>query len=43
MARYLGGVRSPEVTKTYLAVNMAHWDQHGVASAHDLSDLRCMS
>ena len=29
VSRYLGGVRSPEVTKTYLAVNMAHWDQHG--------------
>jgi RimJ/RimL family protein N-acetyltransferase len=29
VSRYLGGVRSPEVTKTYLAVNMAHWDRHG--------------
>lgn len=29
MSRYLGGVRTPEVTKTYLAANMAHWDQHG--------------
>jgi RimJ/RimL family protein N-acetyltransferase len=29
VSRYLGGVRSAEVTKTYLAVNMAHWDQHG--------------
>lgn len=29
VARYLGGVRSPEVTKTYLAVNMEHWDRHG--------------
>jgi|SRR6516165_9461426 len=29
VSRYLGGVRSPEATKTYLAVNMAHWDQHG--------------
>ncbi|MCP3410758.1 GNAT family N-acetyltransferase [Bradyrhizobium sp. CCGB01] len=29
VSRYLGGVRTPEVTKTYLAVNMAHWDQHG--------------
>jgi len=28
-SRYLGGVRSAEVTKTYLAVNMAHWDKHG--------------
>ena len=24
VSRYLGGVRSAEVTKTYLAVNMAH-------------------
>lgn len=29
VSRYLGGVRSPEVTKTYLAVNVAHWDRHG--------------
>ncbi|SFI28143.1 GNAT family N-acetyltransferase [Bradyrhizobium sp. cf659] len=29
VSRYLGGVRSAETTKTYLAVNMAHWDQHG--------------
>lgn len=29
VSRYLGGVRAPEVTRTYLAVNMAHWDQHG--------------
>jgi len=29
MSRYLGGVRSAETTKTYLAANMAHWDQHG--------------
>jgi RimJ/RimL family protein N-acetyltransferase len=29
VSRYLGGVRPPEVTKTYLAVNMEHWDQHG--------------
>ncbi|MBR0686462.1 GNAT family N-acetyltransferase [Bradyrhizobium manausense] len=29
VSRYLGGVRPAEVTKTYLAVNMAHWDQHG--------------
>ncbi|EJN13859.1 acetyltransferase, ribosomal protein N-acetylase [Bradyrhizobium sp. YR681] len=29
VSRYLGGVRSPEITKTYLGVNMAHWDQHG--------------
>jgi RimJ/RimL family protein N-acetyltransferase len=29
VSRYLGGVRSAEATKTYLATNMAHWDQHG--------------
>ncbi|MGY3038392.1 RimJ/RimL family protein N-acetyltransferase [Bradyrhizobium sp. USDA 4354] len=29
VSRYLGGVRTPEVTKAYLATNMAHWDQHG--------------
>lgn len=29
VSRYLGGVRSAEVTKAYLASNMAHWDQHG--------------
>jgi len=29
VSRYLGGVRAPEVTKSYLATNMAHWDQHG--------------
>jgi RimJ/RimL family protein N-acetyltransferase len=29
VSRYLGGVRSAETTKTYLAVNMAHWDLHG--------------
>lgn len=29
VSRYIGGVRTPEVTKNYLAVNMAHWDQHG--------------
>lgn len=29
VSRYLGGVRSAETTKTYLATNMAHWDQHG--------------
>ncbi|MEH2487910.1 GNAT family N-acetyltransferase [Bradyrhizobium sp. AZCC 2230] len=29
VSRFLGGVRSAEVTKTYLATNMAHWDQHG--------------
>jgi len=29
VSRYLGGVRSADVTKTYLDVNMAHWDRHG--------------
>lgn len=29
VSRYLGGVRAPEVTKTYLATNIAHWDRHG--------------
>jgi RimJ/RimL family protein N-acetyltransferase len=29
VSRYLGGVRAPDVTQTYLAANMAHWDQHG--------------
>jgi RimJ/RimL family protein N-acetyltransferase len=29
VSRYLGGVRSAEATKTYLDVNMAHWDRHG--------------
>ncbi|KYH01144.1 GNAT family N-acetyltransferase [Bradyrhizobium sp. DOA1] len=29
VSRYLGGVRTPEVTKTYLATNMAHWNEHG--------------
>lgn len=29
VSRYLGGVRPAETTKTYLAVNIAHWDQHG--------------
>src|SRR5215475_6267747 len=29
VSRFLGGVRSPETTKTYLATNMAHWDRHG--------------
>ena len=29
VSRYLGGVRSAEVTRAYLATNMAHWDRHG--------------
>jgi RimJ/RimL family protein N-acetyltransferase len=26
--RYMGGVRSPEATRDWLAVNIAHWDRH---------------
>lgn len=29
VSRYLGGVRSAEKTKAYVATNMAHWDEHG--------------
>jgi RimJ/RimL family protein N-acetyltransferase len=29
VSRYLGGIRSAEATKTYLATNLAHWDRHG--------------
>jgi len=29
VSRYLGGVRSPEATQTYLTANVAHWEQHG--------------
>lgn len=29
VSRYLGGVRSAEVTKEYLRTNMSHWDRHG--------------
>lgn len=29
VSRYLGGVRTPEVTRAYVATNIAHWDQHG--------------
>jgi RimJ/RimL family protein N-acetyltransferase len=29
VSHYLGGVRSPEATKTYLDVNLAHWAEHG--------------
>ena len=25
----IGGVRSPEVTKEYLAINLRHWKQYG--------------
>jgi len=26
---YLGGIRSAEATKAYLAANLIHWDRHG--------------
>ena len=29
VSRYLGGVRSPAATETYLAGCIAHWQQHG--------------
>jgi RimJ/RimL family protein N-acetyltransferase len=29
VSRFLGGVRSPETTREYLATNLAHWDRHG--------------
>ena len=29
VSRYLGGRRSAEVTKAYLATNIAHWERHG--------------
>ena len=29
VSRYLGGIRSAEVTKAYLATNIAHWERHG--------------
>lgn len=29
VSRYLGGVRSAEETRAYLAASVAHWDQHG--------------
>jgi RimJ/RimL family protein N-acetyltransferase len=29
VSRFLGGVRSPEVTAAYLAANIRHWDEHG--------------
>lgn len=29
VSRYLGGVRSPEATKEYVAANIAHWERHG--------------
>jgi RimJ/RimL family protein N-acetyltransferase len=27
--RYIGGVRSPEGTRAFLAANLDHWDRHG--------------
>ena len=29
VSRYLGGVRSPAATETWLASSIAHWEQHG--------------
>src|SRR6202521_4722885 len=29
VSRYLGGVRSPEVTRAYLSDNLDHWDRYG--------------
>ena len=29
VSRHLGGVRSPETTKDYVATNIAHWERHG--------------
>ena len=29
VSRYLGGVRSPAATETYLITNIAHWERHG--------------
>lgn len=29
VSRYLGGVRTPEATKEYVAAAMTHWDRHG--------------
>lgn len=29
VSRHLGGVRSPEATKDYLAASIAHWKEHG--------------
>ncbi len=28
-SRFLGGVRSPEATRAYLDVSLAHWDRYG--------------
>ena len=29
VSHYLGGTRSPEATKAYMATNLGHWDRHG--------------
>jgi RimJ/RimL family protein N-acetyltransferase len=29
VSRYLGGVRSPEATESYLTASVAHWEQYG--------------
>lgn len=29
VSRYLGGTRSADMTKDYMAINLAHWDRHG--------------
>jgi RimJ/RimL family protein N-acetyltransferase len=29
VGRYIGGARTAEVTRAYIATNIAHWDQHG--------------
>jgi RimJ/RimL family protein N-acetyltransferase len=29
VSRYLGGIRSAEATRAYLAANLVHWDRHG--------------
>ena len=30
VSRFLGGVRTPEVTSAYIDTNMRHWDEHGL-------------
>jgi RimJ/RimL family protein N-acetyltransferase len=29
VSKYLGGVRKPDATRSYLNTNLAHWDKHG--------------
>jgi RimJ/RimL family protein N-acetyltransferase len=29
VSRYLGGIRSAETTRAYLAANLVHWDRYG--------------